>query len=107
VWDFALALDFPLPVAVLAAFFSGITVEFYLVSWATSLQTHIPENSFSRVNAYDALGSYGIAPLGIIIAGPLANHFGVNTILFATGSLTFIASCAALSVKSVRKLTNA
>lgn len=107
VWDFALALDFPLPVAVVAAFFSGITVEFYLVSWATSLQTHIPENSFSRVNAYDALGSYGIAPLGIIIAGPLATHFGVNAMLFATGSLTFIASCAALSVKSVRKLTNA
>ena len=41
------------------------------------------------------------------IAGPLANHFGVSTILIATGTLTFIAACASLTVKSVRNLSNA
>jgi len=107
IWDFSLALKLPLPICIIAAIFSGITVEFFMVSWNTSMQTHIPEESFSRVNAYDALGSYGIAPIGIVIAGPLAAHFGVSTILFATGSLTLIASCASLAVKSVRNLTNA
>ena len=107
VWDFSLALDLPLIITILAAVFSGITVEFFMVTWATSLQSHVPEESFSRVNAYDALGSYGIAPLGIVIAGPLAAHFGVNTILFATGALTFVAACASLTVKSVRNLSNA
>ena len=107
VWDFALALDFPLWICIISAIFSGLTIEFFLVSWNTSLQTHIPEESYSRVNAYDALGSYGIAPLGIVIAGPLVGHFGVNTILMATGTLTFFAACAALSVKSVRNLSNA
>lgn len=107
IWDFSLAFDLPLAFTVVAAFISGITVEFYLVTWSTSLQTHVPEESFSRVNAYDALGSYGIAPLGIIIAGPLASHFGVNAIIFATGAMTFIAACTALSVKSVRNLSNA
>lgn len=107
VWDFALALDLSLVITILAAIFSGITVEFFMVTWATSMQTHIPEESFSRVNAYDALGSYGIAPIGIVIAGPLVSHFGVNAILFATGTLTFIAACASLSVKSVRNLSNA
>jgi hypothetical protein len=53
------------------------------------------------------LGSFGIAPIGVVIAGPLAAHFGVNTILFATGTLTFIAACASLTVKSVRNLSNA
>ena len=106
VWDFSLALDLPLIFTILAAVFSGITVEFFMVTWYTSLQSHIPEESFSRVNAYDALGSYGIAPLGIVIAGPLAAHFGVNTILFATGILTFVSACASLTVKSVRNLTN-
>ena len=71
------------------------------------MQTHLPEESFSRVNAYDALGSYGIAPIGIVIAGPLAHHFGVNVILIATGTLTIIASLISLTVKSVRELTNA
>lgn len=107
VWDFSLALDLPLLATIVAAFFSGITVEFFMVTWATSLQTHIPEESFSRVNAYDALGSYGIAPIGIVIAGPLATHFGVNTILYATGTLTLLAAVAALTVKSVRNLSNA
>jgi len=52
------------------------------------------------------LGSYGIAPLGIAIAGPLAMHFGVNAILFATGAITLIASVASLLVPSVRNLRN-
>ena len=106
VWDFALAFDLHLAIAIVAAIFSGITVEFFMVTWNTSMQSHIPEESFSRVNAYDALGSYGIAPIGIVIAGPLASHFGVNTILFATGSLTFIAAVLSLTVKSVRDLSN-
>ena len=107
VWDFALAFEFPLIVCVLAAAFSGLTIEFFMVTWNTSMQTHIPEESFSRVNAYDSLGSFGIAPIGIVIAGPLANHFGVSSLLIATGTLTFIAACASLTVKSVRNLSNA
>jgi MFS family permease len=106
IWDFSLALHLPLILCITSAVFSGLTVEFFVVTWNTSLQTHIPEKSFSRVNAYDALGSYGIAPLGIVIAGPLATHFGVSTILVATGTLTFIAACASLTVKSVRELAN-
>ncbi len=107
IWDFSLALDLPLAISILAAIFSGMTVEFFVVSWNTSLQSHIPQSSFSRVNAYDALGSYGIAPLGIVFAGPLASHFGVNTILLVTGSVTVFASLASLTVKSVRNLSNA
>jgi predicted MFS family arabinose efflux permease len=106
VWDFTLAFDMPLAVCILAAVFSGITLEFFIVTWSTSLQSHIPLESYSRVNAYDALGSFGIAPLGIVIAGPLAAHFGVNTILLFTGSITLVAALASLTVKSVRNLTN-
>lgn len=106
IWDFALALDAPLSISVVAAIFSGITVEFFMVTWATSLQSHIPEKSLSRVNAYDVLGSYAIAPLGIIMVGPLAARFDVNTILFATGTVTLIAALISLSVRSVRTLTN-
>lgn len=107
IWDFALAYDLSLAVAIAAGIFSGIAVEIFLVTWNTTMQTHIPEESFSRVNAYDSLGSYGIAPLGIIIAGPLAESFSVNSILFATGTITLLASVVALSVRSVRNLSNA
>jgi len=106
IWDFSLALSFSLPISVLASLFSGISVEIFLVTWNTSLQSHIPEESYSRVSSYDTLGSYGIAPLGIVAAGPLAMHFGVHQVLFATGGITLITSIASLLVPSVRNLRN-
>jgi MFS family permease len=106
IWDFALAFNFSLPLSVLASVFSGISVEIFLVTWNTSLQSHIPEESYSRVSSYDTLGSYGIAPLGIVLAGPLAMHFGVHTILFATGAITLVAATVSLLVPSVRNLRN-
>ena len=106
VWDYALAFDLPMSLSILAAVFSGISLEIFMVTWNTSLQSHVPEESYSRVSSYDTLGSFGIAPLGIVIAGPLAMHFGVNTILFVTGSTTLLASIASLLVPSVRNLRN-
>lgn len=106
VWDYALAFDLPMYFSILAAIFSGISLEVFMVTWNTSLQSHVPEESYSRVSSYDTLGSFGIAPLGIVIAGPLAMHFGVNTILFITGTTTLLASIASLMVPSVRNLRN-
>ena len=106
IWDYALALDLPMYFSVLAAIFSGISLEVFMVTWNTSLQSHVPEESYSRVSSYDTLGSFGIAPLGIVIAGPLAMHFGVNTILFITGTTTLIAAAASMLVPSVRNLRN-
>jgi MFS family permease len=106
-WDFSLALDLPLIFTLLAGIFSGISLEVFMVTWNTSLQSHVPEESYSRVSSYDTLGSFGIAPLGIVIAGPLAMHFGVNTILFATGLITLVAALLSLLVSSVRNLKNA
>ena len=106
-WDFSLALELPLFFSVLTAILSGVSVEVFMVTWATSLQSNIPEESYSRVNSYDALGSYGIAPLGIVIAGPLAMHFGVHTLLWITGIITLIAALSSLLVRSVRELENA
>lgn len=106
VWDFSLAAGLPLHVSIVAAVISGMTIEIFLVTWYTSLQHHVPEESYSRVSSYDAVGSYGIAPIGIVVAGPLAHHFTVSTMLFVTGSLTLVAALASLCVKSVRDLSN-
>jgi MFS family permease len=106
VWDFALAFDLPLSYTIIASILSGISLEVFMVTWNTSLQSHVPEESYSRVSSYDTLGSYGIAPLGIVFAGPLAMHFGVKNILFVTGATTLIAATLSLLVKSVRELEN-
>jgi MFS family permease len=104
IWDFSLALSAPLWISLICAFLAGIAVDIFMVVWNTSLQSHIPEESYSRVVAYDAFGSFGLSPLGIAAAGPLAELFGVSTMLFITGALTLFAALATLSVKSVRDL---
>lgn len=104
IWDFSLALSAPLWISLVCAFLAGIAVDIFMVVWNTSLQSHIPEESYSRVVAYDALGSYGLSPIGIAAAGPLAELFGVSTMLFITGALTLTAALATLTVKSVREL---
>ena len=104
IWNFSLAVRAPLVLTLCAAFLAGIAVEIYTVNWSTTMQTHIPEESFSRVSAYDAFGSYALAPLGIVIAGPLTLYYGVHTVLWVTGGLTVVSGLLAVLVKSVRNL---
>jgi MFS family permease len=103
-WDFALAFKSPLALTLCGAFIAGIAIEIFMVNWSTALQTHIPEESFSRVTAYDAFGSFALAPLGIVVAGPLAMYYGVHTVLLVTGGITLVSALLALLVKSVRDL---
>jgi len=104
VWNFAIASSQPLLIVMACGFISGLSIDIFMVQWNTAMQTHIPEESFSRVAAYDAFGSFGIAPIGVAFAGPAAAYFGITTTLWATGILTFIAALASLSVKSLRTL---
>jgi len=103
-WDFAIAAELPIIFPVIAALFSGFAIEIFMVNWNTSMQKHIPEESFSRVTSYDAFGSFGIAPLGIVIAGPIAAAIGVSNTLWWTGGITCVAAILSLFVKSVRNL---
>ncbi|NCZ57345.1 MAG: MFS transporter [Actinobacteria bacterium] len=104
VWNFAIASTQPLALVMVCGFVSGLAIDIFMVQWNTAMQTHIPEESFSRVAAYDAFGSFGIAPIGVAFAGPAAAYFGITPTLWATGILTFIAALASLSVKSLRAL---
>ncbi|NQW74661.1 MAG: MFS transporter [Candidatus Planktophila sp.] len=104
VWEFSLAMRAPLLLTILTAFLAGVAVEIYTVNWRTTMQTHIPEESFSRVNAYDAFGSYALAPMGIVIAGPLAMYFGVHRVILVAGVITLSCALLVLLVRSVREL---
>ena len=103
-WDFAIALELPIIFPIIGAMFSGFAIEIFMVNWNTSMQKHIPEESFSRVASYDAFGSFGIAPLGIVIAGPIAATIGVSSALWWTGGITCVVALLSLFVKSVREL---
>jgi MFS family permease len=86
------------------AFVAGIGVEIFGVNWITALQQHVPSRVLSRVNSYDALGSFVFIPLGLVIAGPLAARFGVTETLWFFVALGFASIAGALLSRDVRTL---
>lgn len=87
-----------------AAFFAGIGVEIFGVNWITALHEHIPPAVLSRVSSYDALGSFVFIPVGLVIAGPLADRFGVTETLWGLLAVGLGAVFAALASRDVREL---
>jgi MFS family permease len=92
--------------AVIAAgyFVAGVTLEIFSIMWATALQQYIPLDKLSRVSAYDALGSIVFIPLGLSLAGPVADAIGLTEALWLAAALATASTLAALCVRDVRDL---
>lgn len=83
-----------------------VTVEQFGVAWDLSMQQHIPADSLARAYSYDMLGSLVATPLGEVLAGPLAAHFGAWATVLGAAVLAAAAIVAALAVRAVRDLPN-
>jgi predicted MFS family arabinose efflux permease len=92
--------------AVIAAvgFCAGIGLEIFGVNWITTMQQQIPARVLSRVNSYDALGSFVFIPLGLVIAGPLAAKLGVTETLWLFLAIGVLSIGGALLSRDVRTL---
>lgn len=101
---FTLAVPLAVPVLAVAAFAAGVCIEVFEVNWATAMQQEIPPAALSRVSSYDALGSWGLAPVGTVLAGPLALALGTSVVLAAAGVLIVLLTAAVLCVPEVRRL---
>ena len=62
---------------------------------------------FSRVAAYEAVGSFGLTPVGAAPAGPAADRFGVGPALWAASGAILAATVFVLSVPDVRRIKRA
>jgi MFS family permease len=101
---FALAVPLPVAVIACAAFIVGVGIEFFVVNQSLAIQQEVPPEILSRVFAYDALGSYALAPIGITIAGPLAASFSAGPVLFGGGFLVVLLTLGTLFVPEIRQL---
>jgi predicted MFS family arabinose efflux permease len=92
--------------AVIAAAFlvAGVGLELFNTSWATALQEHVPLDKLSRVSSYDALGSFVFIPLGLSIAGPIADAIGLTHALWVAAAVDLGAMLSVLTVREVREL---
>ena len=101
----SLALIAPLPLhwVVFAAFLGGIGWEMFAILWNTTLQRAIPSHMLSRVSAYDHIGSIGLAPLGIVVAGFLYEDFGSQFVLIMCALTVIIPTACVYCVREVRE----
>ena len=103
--SFSLARPEPLAVVIVAAFVGGFCLEIFGVMWITTMQQEIPPHMFSRLVAYDALGSFALIPLGLLVAGPVAAAIGNPATFIGAGCIDVIAAIAVLFVRDVRQLS--
>jgi MFS family permease len=87
-----------------ATFANGVCGQIFGVLWNTTLQRKIPADLLSRVSAYDALGSIGLAPLGVIAAGFLLESIGARTTLLIAAAMVIVPTALALLEPDVRRL---
>jgi MFS family permease len=103
---FLLGLAGPLPVVALIALaaLAGIGSETFGIMWDTTMQQEIPQEKLSRVYSYDALGSWVLIPLGLAVAGPLAEVFGTRETILGASAISLTATLAVLFVRDVRTI---
>ncbi len=105
-WIFIIGVPNQLVATLLLAFATGISIEIFYVAWSTSMQQHIPSESYSRVISYDALGSYALAPIGLVVIGPIIEAIGVAQTSRLLAIMTVIAVVTTLAFREVRNLRN-
>ncbi|MDQ2965875.1 MAG: MFS transporter [Chloroflexota bacterium] len=101
----ALAVPFPLAGVVAVAALAGIGMEIFGILWDTTMQQEIPEEKLSRVYSYDGLGSFVLIPLGLAVAGPVAEAFGTRPTILGAAAISLTATLAVLFVRDVRTIS--
>jgi len=96
-----LALGAPLWVIVVVSAVGGLGLALHIALWFTVFQQRIPADTRSRVSSYEALGSLVLAPVGLVVAGPAADTFGTDAVLFGCAALGLLSLTAILTIPSV------
>jgi MFS family permease len=97
------------PVAVLAfgSLLGGIAMMLGNSVWEATLMRHVPDESLSRVSAYDWFGSLAFQPVGMIMWGPIAALIGIAASLWVATGLVVVTTIALLCVPAIRNLREA
>jgi MFS family permease len=94
----------PVPVLIVTATLAGTQAAVFNVLHNTTLQTHVPEHLVSRVASVNMLGSLAAVPLGLGLAGPLAQATSPRTVLTAAAVLAILGTITVLCIRDVRDL---
>jgi hypothetical protein len=99
----AYALGAPLPLLGVIAFVGGFGIGLFMIWWESTLAREIPPAALSRVSAFDWMGSLGLLPLGLLIAGPLGATVGLRETLIAGCVLTLVVDVLFAGTRAIRE----
>jgi MFS family permease len=88
----------------IAYFIAGFSVGPWEAFWATQVQREVPAEYQGRVFAIDYMGSVGLMPLGMALAGPLVNVFGEREILIGVAAFHLFICAVVLLVPGVKQM---
>jgi hypothetical protein len=82
----------------------GSGMALFDIWWETALAERIPPDKLSRVSSFDWMVSFGLVPLGFILAGPLAGALGAPDVLIGGSALAALALLLGLLPRETRML---
>jgi len=97
-------LHLPLWVLIVAALINGIALQAGSLAWTTTLQEKIPNEQLGRISSIDQMGSIGLMPVGLYIAGVLTETIGPSPVFLLGGGLTALVALLALTHPAIRNL---
>lgn len=100
----ALAVRAPLWTVCAAALAAGVSSAVFNSLWMTTIQQHVPADSLSRVMSYVTFGAYSVGPIGLALAGPLAEFTSIGLVLAVGVGWQILANSVVLMLPAVRNL---
>jgi predicted MFS family arabinose efflux permease len=88
----------------LAYLIAGFSVGPWEAFWSTQVQREVPAEYQGRVFSIDYMGSIGLMPLGMALAGPLANLFGERPFLIGVSVFHLVVCGVVLLVPGVKEM---
>ena len=89
-------------VAVASVVWRGFWIGIGIAAWMTLITELVPEHLLSRVLSFDQFGSFGLTPVGFVVAGIAATAIAPTTILAVGGALGAVFWFVPLLWKPVR-----
>lgn len=83
---------------------AGFSVGPWEAFWGTQVQREVPAEYQGRVFAIDYMGSLGLMPLGMALAGPLVNIFGERELLIGVAVFHLLICAVVLFVPGVKQM---
>ena len=82
----------------------GFTMPFINALYFTILQTAVPHEKLGRIVSIDNALSFVSMPLGAMLAGPLAELYGINFIFYVSAGLYILTTISVYLLTNIRQL---